>query len=134
MTLITKTYGLSQLQAQLTKYGNAARKNTVRRVIVGFSAPYAAAVHENVEMVLQGEPRPSGIGVYWGPHGEAKFLEKPARRLKKQIGRRIAQVTKSTHSVTRGMYSGGVLLRDAAKALVPVEYGELRDSAYVVVV
>jgi hypothetical protein len=134
MGLITQTYGINQLQAQLTRFANQARKETKRRVLVGFSAPYAAAVHEKVDMVLEGLPRPSGIGVYWGPHGEAKFLEKPTKRLKKQIARRIAQVTKNTHSVTRGMYSGGVMLRDAAKALTPVEYGELRDSAYVVVV
>lgn len=131
---VTQVHGLSQLQVQLTKYANKARRETKRKVLVGFSAPYAAYVHENVEMVLRGLPRPSGRGVYWGPHGQAKFLEEPARTLRAQIAARIAQVTKSTHSVTRGMYSGGVLLRDAAKARVPVEYGELRDSAYVVVI
>lgn len=45
-------------------------------VEVGFGAAYALYVHENMEQKLKGEPRPSGLGVYWGPHGEPKFLEK----------------------------------------------------------
>jgi hypothetical protein len=131
---MAKTVGVYQLQAQLTKFANKARRETKRRVIVGFSAPYAKAVHEKTEMKLKGIPRPSGIGVYWGPHGEAKYLTNAIRRTKRQVVRRIAQVTKNTHSPTRGMYSGGVIIREAAKARVPVEYGDLRASAYVVVV
>jgi hypothetical protein len=44
-------------------------------VETGFNAPYALYVHENMEQKLKGEPRPSGLGGYWGPHGEPKFLE-----------------------------------------------------------
>lgn len=44
-------------------------------VVVGYSSAYAIFVHENLEMKLKGKPRPSGLGVYWGPKGEAKFLE-----------------------------------------------------------
>lgn len=126
--------GVAALQATLTKYANAARANTKRRVVVGFSASYAKFVHDKTDMKLQGLPRPSGIGVYWGPHGQAHFLSAPTFILKKQIARRIAQVTKSTHSELRGMYSGGVLLRDAAKYLTPVEYGTLVNSAFVKVI
>jgi hypothetical protein len=43
---------------------------------VGYTASYAVYVHENLEMKWAGKPRGSGIGVYWGPHGESKFLEK----------------------------------------------------------
>lgn len=45
-------------------------------VEVVYGAEYAAYVHENLEMKLKGQPRPSGLGEYWGPQGEAKFLEK----------------------------------------------------------
>jgi len=45
-------------------------------VEIGNSAAYAAAVHENLEQKLAGEARPSGLGVYWGPQGEPKFLER----------------------------------------------------------
>lgn len=43
-------------------------------VEVGFSTKYALWVHENIE-INAGEPRPSGLGVYWGPNGRPKFLE-----------------------------------------------------------
>src|SRR5258708_1467249 len=43
-------------------------------VEVGFSTNYALWVHENIE-VHAGEPRPSGLGVYWGAAGRPKFLE-----------------------------------------------------------
>lgn len=54
------------------------------KVTVGYSDPNALVVHENVEMVLRGQPRPSGIATYWHP-GQAKFLEEPARRLKDEM-------------------------------------------------
>lgn len=45
-------------------------------VEVSFNANYAVYVHENMEMKHAGEPRPSGLGVYWGPHGGPKYLER----------------------------------------------------------
>lgn len=52
---------------------------------VGYTAPYAMYVHENMEQKLKGKPRPSGIGVYWGPRGQPKFLEAKARELTPRI-------------------------------------------------
>jgi hypothetical protein len=54
-------------------------------VEVGYTAEYAAYVHENLEMKLKGEPRASGRGVYWGPKGESKFLEKTVRENERAI-------------------------------------------------
>lgn len=42
---------------------------------IGYGAKYAAAVH-NASGKLKGQPRPKNRGVYWGPSGEPKFLEK----------------------------------------------------------
>lgn len=58
---------------------------------VGYSAPYAAAVHEKVGMVLKGKPRPSGIGVYWDPRpkAHAKFLENAYKQLQPEMLRII---------------------------------------------
>lgn len=53
-------------------------------VEVGFSSEYALWVHENVE-VHAGEPRRSGLGVLWGPHGEPKFLENAVTRKTPQV-------------------------------------------------
>lgn len=42
-------------------------------VEIGYSALYARAVHDKVDMKLRGKARPSGLGTYWNP-GEAEFL------------------------------------------------------------
>ena len=64
------------------EYGNLRASAYTRKAIdepsaveVGFSAAYALEVHENMEQKRAGQPRPSGLGVYWGPKGEPKFLE-----------------------------------------------------------
>jgi hypothetical protein len=63
---------------------------------VGFSASYAAAVHD-APGKLRGQPRRSGIGVYWGPRGEPQFL---ANTIRDNAGRalnavaRVSQVRK----------------------------------------
>lgn len=72
--------------------GNLAASSYTRRaqdgslsVEVGYTAAYAVFVHENLEMRLAGEPRSSGRGVYWGPNGENKFLEKTLRMNERAI-------------------------------------------------
>lgn len=50
-------------------------QNVPNAVEIGFSAEYAVYVHENMQQKLAGKPRPSGLGVYWGPAGRPKFLE-----------------------------------------------------------
>lgn len=46
---------------------------------IGYSANYAIYVHNSKGYAVgRGIARPSGKGVYWGPHGEPKFLEKAA--------------------------------------------------------
>lgn len=44
------------------------------RAIVGYTANYAAAVHEKPG-TLKGTPRPKGEGNYWDPNGEPQFLK-----------------------------------------------------------
>lgn len=69
-----------------SEYGNLRGSSYTRKslsgdlsVEIGYTASYAAYVHENLEMKLKGELRPSGLGKYWGPKGENKFLEKTVR-------------------------------------------------------
>lgn len=54
-------------------------------VQIGYTAAYALYVHEDLEQKLKGKPRPSGLGVYWGPRGEPKFLERPLNESRKDI-------------------------------------------------
>lgn len=65
-----------------------------KSVVVGYSSSYAIFVHENLEMVLKGKPRPSGLGVYWGPKGEAKFLERAIQFKQKEVLEAIKQEAK----------------------------------------
>lgn len=63
-------------------FARKAQRNR-NAVEVGYGAAYALAVHEAVGMKLKGKPRRSGLGVYWGPRGEAKFLERSLRERSK---------------------------------------------------
>lgn len=83
------------------EYGNLvgsgyARKgqNNPQSVEIGYSASYAVYVHENLEMKLKGQPRPSGLGKYWGPSGEAKFLQKSIDETRKDVPRVLGQYAK----------------------------------------
>lgn len=73
-------YGKLRSSAYTRK--SQASANTVE---IGYSAAYALFVHENMEAKWKGQPRKSGIGVYWGPHGEPKFLERPLYESKPEI-------------------------------------------------
>lgn len=67
----------------------ARNDKMVKVVEVGFTAAYAPFVHENLQMILKGKPRPSGKGVYWGPAGEARFLANAVERQKDEIVRLV---------------------------------------------
>lgn len=64
-------------------------------VEVGFSASYALYVHENLDQRLKGVPRPSGLGVYWGPHGQPKFLENAVTAKFQDVMKAVAAYGKS---------------------------------------
>lgn len=83
------------------EYGDLARsryvqKSPTKRGVfeVGFSANYAVYVHENHNPKWAGKPRKSGIGVYWGPKGEPRFLYKAVVKAKDYAMAMIANVTK----------------------------------------
>jgi hypothetical protein len=121
-----------QLQKLKTKYGSKSSYT----VLVGYSAPHAVRVHENVEMKLAGIPRPSGVGVYWGrPRrpGRSKFLESAQRdrKVRSEMRKAIAHTTRNTRSILRGLKSGGIVLRNESQKRVPVEFGDLKKSAFV---
>jgi hypothetical protein len=134
-----------------------AKKFKTTVVIVGFTAAYALYVHERVEMKWKGLPRGQGFrrnkdgsvavpnkilaggestthkqGFYWDPQGrgQAKFLEEPARTMSKELGRIVAEITKSTGSLEQGMLAAGLRLQREAMLRVPVDLGNLKASAF----
>lgn len=52
------------------------RQTGPHTVEVGFSAEHAPFIHRDDDMKLEGEPRNSGDGRYWGPSGTSEFLAK----------------------------------------------------------
>jgi hypothetical protein len=63
-------------------------------VTVGYTAFYAAMVHEAFG-VLKGQPRKKPAkGKYWDPKGQPKFLETPMRRLRDKLAAIVAKEAK----------------------------------------
>lgn len=67
-------------------------------VEVGFSIYYAPYVHENLEMRLKGQKRPSGLGVYWGPRGRSRFLAEAVEEKTEKVVEIVANRLKKAMS------------------------------------
>lgn len=103
-------------------------------VVVGFTAAYALAVHENLEMAGAGLPRRSGHGFYWDPQGQAgpKFLENPARELSNngELSRILTSVVRQNKNIMQGLIACGLRIQREAQLRVPVDTGNLKASAF----
>jgi len=133
---------LKNLAAKANKDGNAT-------VIVGYTANYALYVHENVEMKWRGFPRNMTIrkgedgiaytgysergrwrGLFWGPAGQAKFLEAPARTLTGVLSDIVAVALKAKKTMAQALLLAGLRLQRESQKLVPIDTGNLRASAF----
>lgn len=102
-------------------------------VHVGYTAEYAAAVHERIEMKLQGQPRRApSKGLYWDPQGKAKakFLEDPFRDMADDTLRKIAEMTSKGLTFKESMIVAGQAIQRASQQQVPVDFALLKASAY----
>lgn len=101
-------------------------------VIVGYTAKYALFVHEKIEMVLQGQPRPGGRGFFWDPQGraQAKFLEAPARALAPMFANMITDMCRGGMSLVRALLIVGLRLQRESQQMAPVLTGNLKASAF----
>jgi len=128
------------------------RKNNVG-VIVGYTANYALYVHENREiwppgMRLKGKPRGAKRrgrgyrGRYWAPRGRAqpKFLEEPFRENQNRLYAIILQNVKAQGffaggaGLDMGLLEAGQYLQRLSQELVPVDTGNLKGSAFTMLV
>lgn len=110
----------------------AKRQADGKEIQVGFTASYAAAVHEKVKMKLAGKPRPRGRGLYWDPQGKAtaKFLEKALREDRAEAKQILVSVSQATGSVLKGMLAAGLFIQARAQERCPVDTGNLKNSAF----
>lgn len=143
--------GLDKLVKVLHAIREKYDRGVEHSVNVGFKAAYAMPVHENVEMKWRGLPRDSSLtksgsgfrkkssgrfakagkkGVYWGPHGQAKFLEQPARENQAKYAHIVSSVIEETGNVQDGLVAAGLALQADAQELVPILTGNLKASAF----
>jgi hypothetical protein len=101
------------------------------RVSAGYASPHAIHVHENREMKLKGQPRPSGIGVYWGPTGRAGFLTDVALQMRGLLHHYLVSLLKVGMHPAEALYKTASMLMAASKKNVPIEHGDLVNSAFV---
>jgi hypothetical protein len=84
-------------------------------------------------MKWKGKPRHKPKkGRYWDPQGraQAKFLEQPAREMQPELGRIVAEVYKATRSMEQGLLAAGLRLQRESQKRVPVDQGNLKNSAF----
>jgi predicted cobalt transporter CbtA len=120
-----------ELTVTLQRMAAKTRKDTKASVLVGYTASYALFVHENVEMKLYGQKRrkPSK-GFYWGPAGQAKFLEQPARMLQPELSKIVATALQKGSTMAQALVLAGLRLQRESQKLVPIDTGNLKNSAF----
>lgn len=129
---MAKILNLESLSAKF----NELRENAKRQAcigVTGFTANYALYVHENTEMKLAGLPRrPPGKGSYWDPQGQArpKFLEGPARENRIDIIQVVIDAYDKTKNLEHAILMGCLYLQRLAQLSVPVDTGNLKNSAF----
>lgn len=109
-------YGADKVVSQLQ--GKSLTGLSYLNVKVGYRAPYAVYVHENLTA-----NHPNG--------GQAKYLEQPSRQLRPVMRQIIKTKLKQRRSLEDALMAAGKMLLNASKPLVPVDTGRLRDSGYV---
>lgn len=122
--------GVKEVQSVLRVKAHIARQEAAQAVVVGYTANYAFAVHERVDMKWRGQERRSGVGVYWGPTGQAKFLEAPARQYARELGSIVRMAVQRGKTMLQGLMLAGLRLQRESQLRVPVEFGFLRGSAF----
>lgn len=155
MADIDRIKGVRKVLQKTIQLRNEMKKNEDVVVYVGYTASYALAVHENVAMKWKGLPRDHRLwrtrsdgrirekktgrfskagkrGLYWDPQGkaQAKFLEEPARRLRKEIVKIIQTIYAKTRNLEKALVAGGLRLQRESQQLVPVDTGNLKNSAF----
>ena len=129
------------------------------RVAVGYTKNYALRVHELTGMKMKGIPRDPrqrpgkhrkpGMfkflggsipiprktvhkGRFWDPQNRAmaKFLEFPFKMRRGEILRIIKEAYGKGKTLFESVFLGGLFLQRESQKLVPVEFGELKKSAF----
>lgn len=108
--------GATELNSKLRRMTGTSEKMDNVSASVGFSAPYAIHVHENLEA--------------FHPVGQAKFLEQPAREREKDIARVAVKLKQQGKPTALCLLAAAMYLQRMAQELCPVLTGYLKGSAF----
>lgn len=95
-----------------------AKRETPITFAVTYTAPYAAKIHEDLEM-----PHPRG--------GQAKFLEQPLREKGPQYTAKVKALLQKKVPLKKALLQVGNELLEESQKLVPVLTGTLLNSGIV---
>lgn len=150
MADIINAKDMVRLVNKLKKLGDRYQTERTRSVIVGYTANYAAAVHE-MPMIHPGLPRdprkrpgikhqknprkrkpPEPKGKFWDPQGRGqnKFLEQPFREMQPELRRIIRKAAQRQRSIPQALLQAGRRLQAVSQKLVPADTGNLKASAF----
>ena len=123
---------LLHLERLVNKLRNMAARAKDANVaaIVGYTAAYAVWVHENRAMTWKGLPRKSEIGVYWGPNGRAGFLLDVMREMQDVLADIVTSALQKGKTMAQALLLAGLRLQRESMLNVPVEFGNLKNSAF----
>jgi hypothetical protein len=127
---------VSGLEKVLNRFGKEIQSfaggGVVVTGMVGYRAPYAIYVHENLE--IDHPIHVDGSGSVRDCHGQAKFLEIPARKMLPNVGRDLAKLKAQKKGLRFSIQTiCDRLLRESRK-LVPVLTGALYRSGFTKVI
>lgn len=106
--------------------GRSLKGGVKARLRVGYRAPHAIYVHENLNI---SHP----VHATHNCGGQAKFLETPARRLRKDMALIVRKYIQGKRGLVNGLYAAGHLLKTESQKIVPVDTGYLKSTAFVIV-
>ena len=113
---MAKIQNIDRLQSKLEKLADKYHDSGKISVVVGYAANYAIYVHER-----QAKHSP---GKQW------KFLEQPARQLSSTMGGTVSQAMAGGTKMLQALYLAGLRLQRDSQAIVPIDTGNLRGSAF----
>lgn len=118
-SLVSKSGGLYNLGKVLEEFRRRRRDADDRfsRTKMGYSAPYAAAVHERMDV--------------FHPVGQAKFLEQPLRTEAKVMADIIRARLRARETLKSAQLAAAKHVMRISLQLVPVDTGRLRDSWFI---
>lgn len=136
MADVFKVEGVDKILQQIGERIRKTVQDLNAVVAVGYSTAYALHVHENIEMKWRGLPRRAPAkGVYWGPKGQAKFLEQPFRELNRTgvIGDIVRKALLKGATMGQALLLAGLRVQRESQKLVPIDTATLKNSAFTVI-